>query len=123
MKITIGKVAERVGLSTYTLRYYEKEGLLPYIQKDEHGNRYYSEDDIFWIELIKCLKDTGMSIVAIRHIVTLSLEGEHTIPKRKQILMHHKESLEKQMALLQKSMEKIDKKIAWYNGEDVHCEE
>lgn len=121
MKNTIGKVAERVGLSTYTLRYYEKEGLLPYIQKDENGNRYYSEDDIFWIELIKCLKDTGMSIASIRAIVNLSLEGEHTIPERKTILQDHKKSLEKQMQLLQNSMEKIDKKIAWYNGEKIDC--
>lgn len=121
MTYTIGKVAERVGLSTHTLRYYEKEGLLPYIQKDEQGNRYYNEGDIFWIELIKCLKDTGMSIACIRQIVTLSLEGEHTIPSRKAILEQHKDNLEKQVELLQKSMEKIDKKIAWYNGEQIEC--
>lgn len=123
MQYTIGKVAERVGLTTYTLRYYEKEGLLPHIQKDAKGNRYYSEDDIFWIELIKCLKDTGMPIAAIKHIVELSLQGEDTVPKRKEILLSHKESLEKQMMLLQQSMDKIDKKIAWYNGEHTACSE
>lgn len=121
MKYTIGKVAERIGLSTYTLRYYEKEGLLPHVKKDEKGNRYYNEDDLTWIELIKCLKDTGMPIATIRQIVELSLEGEHTIPKRKEILLTHKQSLEKQMTLLHQSMDKIDKKVAWYNGESVDC--
>ncbi|WP_053986252.1 MerR family transcriptional regulator [Niameybacter massiliensis] len=122
MAYTIGKVAERVGLSTYTLRYYEKEGLLPGIQKNGQGIRIYQEDDIFWIELIKCLKETGMSIADIHYIVELSMEGEHTIPQRKQILNAHKRQLQEQMEIIQRSVRKIDKKIEWYDGKTKECE-
>lgn len=122
MAYTIGKVADRVGLSTYTLRYYEKEGLLPGIKKNEQGIRMYQEDDIFWIELIKCLKETGMSIADIHYIVKLSIEGEHTIPQRKQILNVHKKQLQEQMEIIQRSLQKIDKKIEWYDGKAAECE-
>lgn len=122
MTYTIGKVAEQVGLTTYTLRYYEKEGLLPEVQKNEKGIRMYRESDITWIELIKCLKETGMSIAEIQHIVTLSLDGDSTVPERKEILKDHKVRLLEQIATLQKSIVKIDKKLDWYDGKDVACE-
>ncbi|MGL4738614.1 MAG: MerR family transcriptional regulator [Cellulosilyticaceae bacterium] len=118
---TIGKVAERVGLSAHTLRYYEKEGLLPHVKKNEQGIRSYEEDDIIWIELIKCLKETGMSIGEIQQIVTLSLAGEGTIPERKTILENHKVKLQEQMAALHRSIAKIDKKLDWYNGKNTDC--
>lgn len=121
MTYTIGKVAERVGLTTHTLRYYEKEGLLPYVKKNEQGIRIYEEDDLVWIELIKCLKETGMSIGEIQSIVVLSLEGDGTIPERKNILEKHKVKLLEQMAALQRSVEKIDKKLDWYNGKSIEC--
>lgn len=121
MTYTISKVAQRVGLSTYTLRYYEKEGLLPQIKKNEHGIRIYEEEDIAWIELIKCLKETGMSISNIHYIVELSLKGEQTIPERKEILQAHKKQLQQQMEVLQKNMVKIDKKIEWYECTQESC--
>ncbi|MEG1255935.1 MerR family transcriptional regulator [Clostridium sp.] len=121
MEYTISKAAEIVGVSSYTLRYYEKEGLLPYIERNESGIRVYKDSDIFWIELIKCLKDTGMSISEIHRIVELSLEGEHTIPERKEILKEHKKKLEEQMEQLRVCSNKIDKKIDWYNGKQDNC--
>ena len=116
---TIGKVSERVGLSSYTLRYYEKEGLLPNVQKDTKGNRLFTESDITWVELVKCLKDTGMPIASIRHIVELSQEGDHTIPMRKEILLRHREAVEEQIRNLEKSRLKIDNKIAWYDNQEM----
>lgn len=121
MAYTIGKVAERVGLSTHTLRYYEKEGLLPHVKKNVRGIRSYEEDDIVWIELIKCLKETGMSIGEIQQIVALSLEGEGTIPERKTILEKHKVKLQEQMTALHRSIGNIDKKLEWYDGKNTEC--
>lgn len=121
MEYTIGQVAKQVGLTTYTLRYYEKEGLLPEVKKNSSGIRIYGDDDLFWIEVIKCLKDTGMSMATIKHIVDLSLEGDVTIPQRKEILENHKKELEKQMKQLQYSMEKINKKIDWYKDKKGNC--
>ncbi|MGL6173385.1 MAG: MerR family transcriptional regulator [Cellulosilyticaceae bacterium] len=121
MSYTISQAAEQVGLTSYTLRYYEKEGLLPGIERNEKGIRTYKETDLFWIDLIKCLKDTGMSISEIKQIVTLSLEGEGTIPQRKDILNTHKKKLEEQMEELKQAMKKIDKKIEWYEGKTTDC--
>lgn len=121
MEYTISKAAETVGLSSYTLRYYEKIGLLPEVKRNENGIRIYKDSDIFWIDLIKCLKDTGMTIAEIQYIVELSLKGEDTIPTRKEILRNHKANLEKQMEALKVSMSKIDKKLEWYDDKSVEC--
>ncbi|MEF9951994.1 MAG: MerR family transcriptional regulator [Clostridium sp.] len=121
MSYTVGDVAKKVGLSSYTLRYYEKEGLLPNVKRNDRGIREYSDDDIVWIELIKCLKSTGMSIEEIKVIVDLSLEGGDTIPQRKEILLNHRVKLETQIEDLVKCINKIDYKIDWYNGKSTNC--
>lgn len=122
MDYTIGKVAEIVGLTTYTLRYYEKEGLLPQIKRNKQGIRVFCEDDISWIGLIRCLRDTGMSISDIKYIMDLSLQGDNTIPERKQILKEHKKRIEMQISELQKNISKIDKKLEWYDGKKDCCQ-
>lgn len=121
MEYTIGKAAEVVGLSSYTLRYYEKIGLLPLVKRNDKGIRVYEDSDIFWIDLIKCLKDTGMTIAEIQYIVELSLKGDDTVNERKEILKNHKRSLENEMDKLKISMGKIDKKLDWYDGKGNGC--
>lgn len=121
MEYTISKVAERVGISTYTLRYYEKEGLLPEVKRNEKGIRIYDESDIVWIDLVKCLKETGMPIADIHTIVKLSLKGDQTIPTRKEILKKHKTQVQKQIEELNTYMKKIDYKIQWYEGKESSC--
>ncbi|MEG0005592.1 MAG: MerR family transcriptional regulator [Clostridium sp.] len=121
MNYTVGDVAKKVGLSSYTLRYYEKEGLLPNVARSDKGIRVYSDSDITWIELIKCLKSTGMSISEIRSIVELSLEGDGTIPTRKDILLNHRAKLELQIEDLVKCINKIDNKLDWYDGKSTKC--
>lgn len=121
MECTISKVAERVGISTYTLRYYEKEGLLPEIKRNEKGIRVYDESDIAWIDLIKCLKETGMQIADIHAIVELSLKGDETIPTRKEIFKKHKQQIQRQIEELNTYMKKIDHKIQWYEEKDSSC--
>jgi len=78
---TIKDVAERVGISAHTIRYYEQEGLLPSLKRDQHGNRIFEERDIEWLELVICLRETGMPIAEIRRYVDLGMEGDQTIPK------------------------------------------
>ncbi len=114
MGYSIGQVAEIVGLTTYTLRYYEKEGLLPQIKRNENGIRVFSEDDIFWIDLVRCLRDTEMQISDIKYIINLSHKGEHTIPERKEILQEHRKKIVMKINELQKYIGKIDKKLEWY---------
>lgn len=59
MAYSIAQVAEKTGLSVYTLRYYDKEGLLPFIQRTERGNRSFTDEDLEWIGLINCLERYG----------------------------------------------------------------
>jgi DNA-binding transcriptional MerR regulator len=121
MEYLIGKVAENTGLSAYTIRYYEKEGLLPPVKRNEKGIRLFGENDIQWIKLINCMRETGMSLGRIKHIVDLSLESDHTIPSRKALLEEHKEKIQNQMDELQRHLDKIDKKIEWYDKGEKNC--
>lgn len=111
---TIGKVADKVGLTTYTLRYYEKEGLIPEIYKNDQGVRLYTQDNIIWIEIVKCLKETGMPISDIKKMIALSLEGNSTIGARKKILYEHRTIVEAQIKALEESRARIDWKLDYY---------
>lgn len=115
MEYTIKQVAERVDLTEYTLRYYEKEGLLPSIERDEHGIRQFKENDIEWIRLICCLRDTGMSISKIKDYVDLSIEGDSTIELRRQIILNQKMVTEQKIEEMNKNLVMINKKLKHYN--------
>lgn len=121
MSYTIGQVAKETGLSIHAIRYYEKEGILPHVSRDEKGIRIFSEEDQFWLSVINCLRATNMSIADIKNIVDLSLEGDHTLSQRKVILKEHKEKIAKQMDDLKLAMDKIDQKISFYESADSHC--
>ncbi len=115
MEWTIQELADKVGVTSHTLRYYEKIGLLRNIRRNENGVRVYTEYDLSWLELIRCLRNTGMPIEGIRQIVELSMQGDHTIPARKQILREHRRKVEQQMEELKNYLDKIDGKLKWYS--------
>lgn len=115
----IKEVSEKTGISAYTLRYYEKEGILPSIERDKSGQRVYSDENIAWLEIVVCLKDTNMPLEEIKEIVRLSMIGDETIDERKQILLEHRKKIQNQIELLKKSMAKVDKKIAFYDGAET----
>lgn len=115
MGYTIREVAERFDLTAYTLRYYEKEGLLPFVKRDQRGNRVFEENDVEWITLICCLRDTGMSVTEIRRYVDLCMEGEDKIEARRQIILEHKQAVEKKIAQMKKYLTKINKKLQYYD--------
>lgn len=112
----IKEVAEKTGLSSHTIRYYEKEGLLPPIARDKNGIRCFSSDNLFWLDLVICLKKTKMPTEQIKQIVILSVEGNHTIPERKEILKTHKDKIDGQIKELEESKQKVIKKINFYDG-------
>lgn len=115
MGYTIGQVAKKMGLTAHTLRYYEKEGLLPFIKKNGSGLRVFSDNDIGWLELIECLKGTGMSLKGIKQYIDWYIKGDSTLEKRLEMFKQQKVNLEEQMLQLQKHMEKINYKIAYYS--------
>lgn len=113
MAYTIGEAAERCGVTAHTLRYYDKEGLMPYVERSSGGIRQFKEEDFEWLAIITCLKDSGVPVKKIKEFVDWCMTGDLTIESRLEFLKAHKKDVEKQMAELQKNMELIDYKI-WY---------
>lgn len=81
--LNITQVANQFGLAASTLRYYERVGLIPPVNRKESGVRDYDQDDINWIDFIKCMRDAGLTIEALIEYTTLFIEGNHTIEARK----------------------------------------
>lgn len=113
MGYTIAQAAERMGLTAHTLRYYEKEGLLPFVERNAQGNRDFKESDFEWLDVISCLKSSGMPIKNIKAFIDWCLQGDGTLEKRLNVFLEHKKVVEAKMEELQKHMDKINYKI-WY---------
>lgn len=111
MGYTIKQAAEKAGLTVYALRYYDTEGLLPFIERDPAGNRYFSDNDIDWVALIRCLKKTGMPIKQIKRFIELCLEGDGTLDTRRQMLFEHRQEAVNQIREWSRNLETIDYKI------------
>jgi len=86
-------MAEHAGVSIDTLRYYEKEGLLAPVARTSSGHRRYSANDKLWVEVLRCLRDTGMRIEQLRHYCKLGEQGHHTEPERLQLLQSHRKKV------------------------------
>lgn len=115
MGYSIAEVAEKTHLTPHTLRYYEKEGLLPFVDRNDSGNRHFKDKDLEWLELICCLKNTGMSIKKIKEVIALYLEGDDTLEIRREIFIRHREEVLNQITELQKNLDKINCKINYYD--------
>lgn len=114
MELKISEVSKKYDISISTLHYYEKEGMIPQIKKNESGIRLYSKNDLEWIELICCLRQTGMSVKEIKYYVELCSHGKSTVLERFDIIRNQKKHIEEQMEMLKKSYAKICEKEAYY---------
>lgn len=114
MEYTIKQVSEKTGLSIYALRYYDKEGLLPLVKRSQSGIRKFSDNDIDWLGLICCLKNSGMSIDNIKEFMNLCLRGNETVEIRKDMLLKHKAHIKTQMKQLESSLNTVNYKIEHY---------
>ncbi len=120
MGYSIGHVAENCGISAYTLRYYDKEGLLPFVKKTPSGLRNFSDQDIELLRIIECLKGTGMQIKDIRQYIVWMMQGNSTLRERLDMFERQKERLELQMRQLTDFMDKINFKIDFYKDAVAH---
>ncbi|WP_258535670.1 MerR family transcriptional regulator [Bacillus sp. 03113] len=110
----IQEASSRSGLTTHTLRYYEKIGLLHEIQRDKRGKRLYSEEDMRWIIFLLRLRETGMSIQQMLRYSDLRREGESTVKERRKMLEEHQVLVRAKIAALQENSEVLNKKIELY---------
>lgn len=113
MNYTIRQIAERIGVTVSTLRYYDKEGLLPFVDKKPNGTRVFKDEDFEGLAIITCLKNSGVPIKDIKKYMDLCAKGDSTLKERLEIFLERKEAVEKQMEELNKIMETIKHKI-WY---------
>lgn len=114
MSYSIGQVAKLTGLGVHTLRYYEKEGLLPFVAKNSSGIRCYSNTDLQWLTIIECLKASGLQIKEIAQYIQWLREGDATLPERAAMFQKRKDIIAEEMAKLQLVMDKITFKTKLY---------
>lgn len=120
--MTITQVSQKYGLSQDTLRYYERIGIIPPVPRNKSGIRDYDEVSCSWIELMKCMRSSGVQIEALIEYVALFREGDHTEAARKAILVEQRDQLVKRMAQMQESLDLLDQKIENYERGIVQVE-
>jgi DNA-binding transcriptional MerR regulator len=113
-KLTIQQVAEATGLSVYTLRYYERIGLIHPIIRAENTHRRYSSDDIGWIEFLMKLRAAGMSIQQMQAYAALQRQGDITLPERLEMLKAHQRQVEARIGELHEHLKLIRYKVEIY---------
>ena len=111
---TIKEVSKMMGISAYTLRYYEKIGLLEFVHRDENGIRQFGISDILTLNTIYRLKETGMPLHEIKHYLKLIDEGIDSVSERKKIMETQRKEVQKQIKTLQQALVTIDVKINYY---------
>lgn len=113
MYYSIGEVAEKINLPKSTIRYYDKEGLLPFVERKESGIRMFAESDISMLQVIECLKSTGLSIKDIKKFSDWCTKGDQTLQERYELFLESRKNVKEQMAELEKTLELIEHKC-WY---------
>ncbi len=114
----ISEVSKRTGLSIYTLRFYEKEGLLTNISRNGSGKRVYAETDLIWLTWIQRLKSTGMSLGNIKRFSVLRSLGDSSISDRKEMLIEHAKKLKSDIQRLQDELDIVEFKVQAYQEKE-----
>ena len=116
MTYSISEAAEILGVAPSTLRYYDKEGLLPFVSRTPSGARQFTDKDFPYLRLIQCLKKTGLPIRMIREFIDLPADGKETAEKRLDILIRQQELLREKMEEIRDMMDVVDYRIARDEG-------
>ncbi len=113
MIYTVGEMASLLGVPASTLRYYDKEGLLPFVERSGSGIRMFRDSDIQWLKIIGCMKKAGMSIKDIRQYIEMARAGDETIEMRLDMFEKQREILKSRIKELQHTLEIVEYKC-WY---------
>jgi len=111
---TIKEVADKMDVSDHTLRFWSKSGFFPYVQRDKNNVRKFSEKDLEWVRIVKCLKNIGTGNKAIKRYIDLCIIGDSTIPERFQIIKDTKKKALESLEELKKQLELLDWKENHY---------
>lgn len=113
---TVKEASEIMNISPHTLRFYDKEGLLPTLSRTESKRRLFSYEDLEWVYNIQCWRATGMPLSEIRHYIDLLREGKHTIEERYQIILKQRARAVEEAKLAAERVTMLDYKVKWYQA-------
>jgi DNA-binding transcriptional MerR regulator len=117
MTYTPREAVARTGFTLDTLRYYERIGLLDSVERDTGGRRVFTDDDLNWLGILRCLRDTGMPIARMLRYAELARGGDATFDERAELLEEHDREIEEKIAALRDEQGRIRDKIRWYRGQ------
>lgn len=112
----ISEVSKIYDIPVDTLRYYEKEGLIPTVNRSQSGRRDYTQEDCNWVEFIKCMRSAGVQIDALAQYVKLFVQGDDTIEQRKNILIEQRKKLEEKIKEQRRTLALLKAKIENYES-------
>ena len=113
---TVKQVADKMGISAYTLRFYDKEGLFPHISRDANNMRLFSEQDLEWVNTVQCLRETGMPLAEVKAFIQLCLLGDSTVPTRYQLLQNQVHKAQQELEAMEKRISTLRRKLEYYNN-------
>ena len=113
MFYTIGEMAQKLNVAPSTLRYYDKEGLLPFVERSSGGIRMFKDEDMEWLNMLGCLKKAGMPLKEIRDFMEWSRQGDATISRRLELIEKQRQSVLDQQKQLEDTLLMLDYK-RWY---------
>ena len=109
MLYTVGEMAKVLGIPASTLRYYDKEGLLPFVERSSGGIRMFTEKDYEWLKVIECLKESGLSIKDIKSFIGMAKRGdESSLTERLTLFQSRRNAVKKQLKKMQEMMEMME---------------
>ncbi|RMC46799.1 MULTISPECIES: MerR family transcriptional regulator [unclassified Lactobacillus] len=114
MTYSVQEVAHKMGLTPYTIRYYDDNGLIPFVKRDQNNNRLFDDVDIEWLQIVVCLRETGMPLKNIRHYLELVQQGEQTVPERYQIMLRQQQDTLAEISELKQHLATINRKVNHY---------
>jgi DNA-binding transcriptional MerR regulator len=111
----IAEVSKKMNISSDTLRYYERIGLVPRIKRNKNGIRSYTEKDCRWINFIRCMRNAGLSIEVLIEYLDLLQQGHSTLMTRKKLLVNQRDQLTERIKDTQATLKRLNIKIEWYD--------
>ncbi len=113
---TIKEVAEKIDISEHTLRFWAKSGFFPFLTRNDNNVRMFSENDLNWVRIVKCLRSVGTQTKDVKRYIDLCIIGDSTIKERYQIILDTKTKALEQMNELKKQLELLDYKENFYKN-------
>lgn len=125
MPYTVSEAAKLLNVAPSALRYYDQEGLLPFVERTSGGSRVFTETDLRWLKMISCLKSAGMPIKTIRRYVESAMRGDETLEERLMMIYEQRRSLLAQMEELRRTLDVVEYKCWYYEtaleaGSEAH---